>query len=686
MTQSLNHSPILLSMSPRVKIFLALAATIGPGSADLLAESLRSVKFRNGGEVRFTDKFERLTQCNGFTECYTSWECNLVKDYLYDTTAGGRQSPTVPAVGMRSAMPLGGLGTGTFELRADGSFADWQVENQGPALATDAVQNSKLPLLEGALLGVKVGHMPATTLRTHPPPGLPAAEALSYSGAYPFARLGLNDSRLPVGLSANVFAFSAMRLHDPNASALPAVAFTLVLDNRGNTSLNASFMLTLPLASTASTSRRTAINDRSVIRIVANLSAAGCLKACGNTPNCSYWDLDLDVTPAVPAVPATPPQIKPDHDLGCNNLGPGDLRRPMDTISQCYAYCNATSGCRGFVWDEIQQEIAPQCKGTPGQGCCIVKPACSAFLSKKGDTAVMYGEPAVPAVPAVPGPGCVLHSGAPAVQQYRTKRMPTRASGAASARQPQSSQRWSAQTPPGWSEGGQDSSGVRGEWHVAGAAAGGTLTHSRTNTVYSEESLMDPSAAVGDFTLLAVGKGVDGARVAGQTGRSTAASLASLVSVATADSAADIWNDFAATGSFDGGVATHAGFGAVAATVAVAAGSTESITLVFAWRMPLRNYVGENLGNFYSEITPSSGAAATRMAGSLEQVAAEGAAFNQLFTNSTYPVWFQDFLLNSLATQPKMGIWVTEQCPKCPNPGVLANGRLPGECACPTCG
>jgi hypothetical protein len=42
----------------------------------------------------------------------------------------------------------------------------------------------------------------------------------------------LSDSRLPAGLSAQVYAYSAVKLHDENASALPAVttvAFTLVL-------------------------------------------------------------------------------------------------------------------------------------------------------------------------------------------------------------------------------------------------------------------------------------------------------------------------------------------------------------------------------------------------------------------------------------------------------------------------
>ena len=70
------------------------------------------------------------------------------------------------------------------------------------------------------------------------------------------------------------------------------------------------------------------------------------------------------------------------------------------------------------------------------------------------------------------------------------------------------------------------------------------------------------------------------------------------------------------------------------------------------------NFCSEPLGNFYSEIVPTSGDAAERMASRTTEIASEGVAFNRMFTNSTLPTWFQDFLLNSLATQPKMGIWV----------------------------
>ena len=275
---------------------LALAAVVAGGTQPLattttslersLERSLRSLVFLNSGTVRATDSFEHLTQCNGFTECYTTWHCPSVpgsqngpgpgcntaipwncqmRDPLYLTT---RKSPTVPPVGMRSAVPLGGLGTGTFELRADGSFADWQIENQGPALATDKDQNSKIPHLSGAFLGLRLGGF-ATALQTHPSAGLPAAEMLTYSGAYPFSRHVLNDSRLPAGLSAEVYSYSAVKLDDENKSALPAVAFTLVVENSGDAPINGSFLLTLPLASTVSTTRR---DDASAIHTLPTAS------------------------------------------------------------------------------------------------------------------------------------------------------------------------------------------------------------------------------------------------------------------------------------------------------------------------------------------------------------------------------------------------------------------------------
>ena len=566
----------------------------------------------------------------------TTWECGSIRDYLYDTTSA---NPKSPPIGMRSAVPLGGLGTGTFELRGDGSFADWQIENQGPALATNGQQNSKLPTIQGALLGLRVGDGFATTLQTHPGAGLPAAEALTYSGAYPFSRHALNDSRQPAGVSAEVYSFSAVKMHDENASALPAVAFTLVLENKGDTAVNASFLLTLPLAATASTSRRDTGNIIGKT-IPSARSAEVCLKACTNwnlkklatDPACTYWDLDMQQAPVVPAVPAEKAITMVDHDCSGGDIFQAGRAHGYTEMSQCSALCKATKGCRGFVWDTIQSEVGSQCHGKKGEFCCLMKTVCDRFKPKKGDIAVSLGHPEIPAVPPKPGPGCILHSGAPSVQQFRP-------------------------------DASDASSGVNGVWsQTAGgtATAGPTLVHTRANIYALNSSTLDPASAVGEYSLLA-------------------ANGADTVSVSSGDTARTIFADFAKDGTLDDGVATAASSGAIAASAMIPPGTTKSLTLVFSWRFPDRNYVGEELGNFYSEIYSSSSLAAEAMASRVSEIASEGAAFNRLFTNSSYPAWFQDFLINSLATQPKMGIWVTKQCPKC-GP-LLTNGRLPGSTA-----
>ena len=57
-----------------------------------------------------------------------------------------------PPPGMRSAVPLGGITTGSFELHADGTFHEWTIENQSPGGSAKLNKGS----LDMALLGVRV--------------------------------------------------------------------------------------------------------------------------------------------------------------------------------------------------------------------------------------------------------------------------------------------------------------------------------------------------------------------------------------------------------------------------------------------------------------------------------------------------------------------------------------------------
>ena len=109
------------------------------------------------------------------------------QDYCTSGIAG-RKDTRHPPAGMRSAVPLGGMGTGSFELRADGTFHEWTIENQSPGGSAKLNKGA----LDLAVFGVRVaseGSSTSSLLRVHPPHGYPGVAALSYSGAFPVAKL-----------------------------------------------------------------------------------------------------------------------------------------------------------------------------------------------------------------------------------------------------------------------------------------------------------------------------------------------------------------------------------------------------------------------------------------------------------------------------------------------------------------
>lgn len=101
-----------------------------------------------------------------------------------------RESTKHPPSGMRSAVPLGGLGTGSFELRADGTIHEWTIENQSPGGSAKLNKGA----LNLAVFGVRVAEpdknkSDAALLRIHAPHGYPGVESLSYSGSFPVSKL-----------------------------------------------------------------------------------------------------------------------------------------------------------------------------------------------------------------------------------------------------------------------------------------------------------------------------------------------------------------------------------------------------------------------------------------------------------------------------------------------------------------
>jgi hypothetical protein len=211
-----------------------------------------------------------------------------------------------PPNGMRSAVPLGGLGTGTFELRADGSFKEWTLENQSPAggakLGSAALDDAFFALyieVEGKTPQVRI-------LRTQLPASfgsstLPGAvSGMSYEGAFPVSALAIEDDSLLQGLKATLYASSELQFFDANASNTPSATFTLVVSNPTAAAAKVSLLLALPLGAQQDTDRRCEPTapylgaNSHVLRVLKTDGYVFCRAAChGNgTSICGSWVWD----------------------------------------------------------------------------------------------------------------------------------------------------------------------------------------------------------------------------------------------------------------------------------------------------------------------------------------------------------------------------------------------------------
>ena len=103
-----------------------------------LIEKLTRLRFKNSGVVRRDMRFEHRTRPCYYMEDVDRWSTPWsggYYSYLYEIRDGEAADPPT---GMRSAVPLGGLGAGTLELRADGSLPEWLQDAMVNSAATMA--------------------------------------------------------------------------------------------------------------------------------------------------------------------------------------------------------------------------------------------------------------------------------------------------------------------------------------------------------------------------------------------------------------------------------------------------------------------------------------------------------------------------------------------------------------------
>ena len=258
-----------------------------------------------------------------------------------------------PPSGMRSAVPLGGLGCGSFEIRADGTIHEWTLNEASPA------GNAKMGTVADMMLGVRVGDT-ARALRTS---YLGSAfgeatgvDALTYRGSYPLSRLDVEDFALTSAAGGNpsisLNAYSRFEPGNLNGSALPAVSFTLLATNPSPTeSLEVSLFLSLPLSG---------FNDcwgaSGQPTVTLNTSSPGaCNKACTNasTPfDCAawYWDVVTGVCTMDPFLFLT--KYKQGTYCGFKSSWASDTVNgaPALTLSQMPHECSYSPGVALSPW------------------------------------------------------------------------------------------------------------------------------------------------------------------------------------------------------------------------------------------------------------------------------------------------------------------------------------------------
>lgn len=172
------------------------------------------------------------------------------------------------AMPMGSGAPLGGIGTGFVEIRADGCFHEWQIFNSGP-WAMNARSTTAPPppgpqylrfLLRTKKASCEVAQVRRLYLRSeendlYSLPFVQDVESIEYMAAYPMTGLRYADPTIPVRVSAQVF--SPFIPGNARESATPGFHIVFTVENPGSEPAEVSLvgLLDSPLASALSDRR-----------------------------------------------------------------------------------------------------------------------------------------------------------------------------------------------------------------------------------------------------------------------------------------------------------------------------------------------------------------------------------------------------------------------------------------------
>lgn len=169
-----------------------------------------------------------------------------------------RMAHFVTKITQKTGMPLGGLGTGTVELRPDGELHAWQIANEprwstvcreakvedGERFTGSLAFFLRCETRDGRVTFRRLGLSADPEEFTHRMyPMVRPVETVDFSMAFPEARVKYLDNALPCRVEGR---FTAPFVpHDETAFATPAFRVNFVLDNPGGQTVQASVVALL---------------------------------------------------------------------------------------------------------------------------------------------------------------------------------------------------------------------------------------------------------------------------------------------------------------------------------------------------------------------------------------------------------------------------------------------------------
>ena len=159
----------------------------------------------------------------------------------------------------RSGMALGGLGTGSFELRQDGAFYNWSIFNNRPLGLGAPLTLPQHSLLFFVVRYQERGRKPrmrvlqiepshdAAALEHHQFhyifPWIDGVDRIDYEASFPFCRLKFRDADMP--FFVEMTAWSPFIPRDAANSALPVAFFDFTIQARTGTPVDVMIMASL---------------------------------------------------------------------------------------------------------------------------------------------------------------------------------------------------------------------------------------------------------------------------------------------------------------------------------------------------------------------------------------------------------------------------------------------------------